>query len=170
MARNAAIRIDNLKEVVAEVQKFDPAIRKSIASGITKVPKEVAKKTRDAVPGRGLTNWGGWSRRGGQTSGDVGALRFDQSAIRSGIKSLSGGKRMNVRLVNRAPSGAAFEMIGSKSPTSQFAQAVAGRHGSQAPRLLVKTWREEKGIKKTAAAVGREMRRAEDALRRAGGS
>jgi hypothetical protein len=175
MAKQTAVTVVGLDEVMAGIGKFDADARKAIAAGITKVPKEVADKTRRKTPGRALSGWGQWSRRGaknedGSTNfSDVGALTFDQAAIAKGIKVLPGGKRMNVRLVNRAASGAAFEMVGSKNPTSQFAKAVAGRWGP-APRLLVRTWREEKGITKTASAIGREMRKAEDILRRAGGS
>ena len=175
MAKQAMVTVVGLDEVMASVGEFDPKARKAIADGLKKVPNEIADKTRRRAPGRALTNWGSWSRRGGKRDdgstnfSDVGALTFDQAAIAKGIKVLHGGKRMNVRLVNRAPSGAAFEMVGSKRPGTQFNSAVASKWGP-APRLLVRTWREEKGITKTASAIGREMRKAEDILRRAGGS
>ena len=175
MAKQAMVTVVGLDEVMAGIGKFDTDARKAIADGLVKVPKEIAETTKRKTPGNALSGWGSWSRRGAKNAdgstnfADVGALTFDQAAITKGIKVLRGGKRMNVRLVNRAASGAAFEMVGSKNPSTQFARAVAGRWGP-APRLLVRTWREEKGITKTASAVGREMRKAEDILRRVGGS
>jgi hypothetical protein len=173
-SRGASIQVLGLDEVMRELDRFDPEARKAIAAGITKVPKEVAAKTRGKVKDPALRNWGGWSRSGGKNKSggtsyaDVGALRWDKGAVRSGIRSLSGGKRMNVTLVNKSAAGAVFEMAGSDNPNRPFNRAM-NRYGP-APRLLVKTWREEKGIKRTASAVGREMRKAEDKLRRVGGS
>lgn len=170
MAKRASVTVVGLDEVMAEIGKFDRSARKSIADGLQKVPKDVADKTKRRVPpGRALSGWGGWSRRGGTSMSDVGALTFDAADIQKHIKVFPGGKRMNVRLVNQAPSGAVFEMAGSKNPQRPFNRAVASKFGP-APRLLVQTWRDEKGIKRTASAVGREMRKAEDVLRRAGGS
>lgn len=173
-SHGASIQVLGLDEVMRELDRFDPEARKAIAKGVTQVPKEIAATTRGRVVGQALTNWGGWSRggarrkSGGTNYSNVGALRYDAADIQKGIRALGGGKRMNVRLVNRAASGAVFEMAGSKTPNAPFNRAM-NRYGP-APRLLVKTWREEKGIKRTASAVGREMRKAEDRLRQVGGS
>lgn len=168
MAKRTAVQVEGLKDVMAAVDKLNANASKAIAEGLQKVPKEVADKTRRRVPGQALSGWGGWSRTDSGMSG-VGALRFDKTDIDRKIKVLSGGKRMNVRLVNQAASGAVFETAGRRNPGSQFNQALANRWGP-APRLLIRTWREERGVAKTASAVGREMRKAENLLRRAGGS
>jgi hypothetical protein len=47
-----------------------------------------------------------------------------------------------------------------------FNRAINSRYG-QAPRLLVRTWKQEQGIKTTYKAVGREIRKAEQRVQAA---
>jgi len=97
-------------------------------------------------------------------------LRWDAKAVKSGIKTLTGGQRLNVRLINKSAPGAVFEMAGSKNDN---AANSAGRQFNNnlkwygtAPRLLIKTWRDEKGIKHTASEMGKVARFAEEEVNR----
>jgi hypothetical protein len=72
-----------------------------------------------------------------------------------------------MRLVNSNAAGAVFETAGSRNPGSQFNKVLIARYGD-APRLLVRTWKQEKGIRQTYTAVGRLIadaeRRVQDAV------
>jgi hypothetical protein len=180
----AAIQVEGLDKHLAALRIIDPELAKNARQRIRKVPAEVQKKTKARVPtNRPMRNWGSWSRRGGATMGDVGALRWDARAVKSGIKLMTGGQRLNVRLVNRSAPGAVFEMAGSQGtirqpqkadgtsrfrsyhPASQIFQDNMKAFGV-APRLLIKTWRDEKGIKRTASEMGKVARFVEEEVKR----
>jgi ribosomal protein L39E len=183
------IVMTGLNETLAALKTIDPLLRKEAQKRIRKVPAEIATKTKGRVPAnRPMRNWGGWSRRGGVNSagvnyGDVGALRWDAKAVKSGIKVLTGGQKLNVRLVNKSGPGAVFEMAGTKNnfaaPTGkkEGPRGTAAQPGGAiftanlrafgvAPRLLVKTWRDEKGITRTASEMGKVARFAEEEVNR----
>jgi hypothetical protein len=182
------ITLYGLDETLAALKTIDPTFRKQAQKRIRKVPTEIATKTKARVPARPMRNWGGWSRRGGVARGggtdygSVGALRWDQGAVKSGIKVLTGGQKLNVRLVNRSGPGAVFEMAGTLNkfamPTGKASgpRGNASQPGGQifndnlkafgvAPRLLVKTWRDEKGIKRTASELGKVAKFAEERVK-----
>ena len=175
-SKQHGITLYGLDEVLKALKTIDPTLRKEARKRIRKVPAEIQKKTKAAVPGRNpMRNWGGWSRRGGigrdgRTSyADVGALRWDASAVKSGIKLLTGGEKMNVRLMNQSGPGSVFEMAGSRNnystPQGQVFTTNLRSFGV-APRLLVKTWRDEKGITRTASEMGKVARFAEEEVKR----
>jgi hypothetical protein len=84
---------------------------------------------------------------------------------------LTGGQRLNVRLINKSGPGAVFEMAGSKndnsasSPGRQFNDNL--KWFGAAPRLLVQTWRDEQGIKRTASEMGKVAKFAEERCKEA---
>jgi hypothetical protein len=170
MAGKAAIQLEGLDATLNALKTISPTFHKEARKRIRKVPAEVQKKTKARVPTqRPMRNWGSWSRKGGLYSRsikDVGALRWDATAAKGGIKLLTGGQRLNVRLINKSASGAVFEMAGSKnnnaasSPGRQFNDNV--KWFGAAPRLLIATWREEKGIKRTASEMGKVAKFAEE--------
>jgi hypothetical protein len=171
MAGKAAIQLEGLDATLNALKTISPTFHKEARKRIRKVPAEVQKKTKARVPTpqRPMRNWGSWSRKGGLYSRsikDVGALRWDATAAKGGIKLLTGGQRLNVRLINKSASGAVFEMAGSKNNN---AASSAGRQFNDnlkwfgaAPRLLIATWREEKGIKRTASEMGKVAKFAEE--------
>lgn len=189
-AKQHGITLYGLDETLQALRTIDPTIRKNAQKRIRKVPAEVQKKTKARVPSnRPMRNWGGWSRRGGvargssaTSFGDVGALRWDDRAVKSGIRLLTGGQKLNVRLLNKSAPGGVFEMAGSKGtvrqpmlgnvprfktyhPASQVFQNNMKMFGV-APRLLIKTWRDEKGIKRTASEIGKVAKFAEEEVKR----
>ena len=171
MAGKAAIQLEGLDATLNALKTISPTFHKEARKRIRKVPAEVQKKTKARVPTpqRPMRNWGSWSRKGGLYSRsikDVGALRWDATDAKGGIKLLTGGQRLNVRLINKSASGAVFEMAGSKNNN---AASSAGRQFNDnlkwfgaAPRLLIATWREEKGIKRTASEMGKVAKFAEE--------
>ena len=173
-SKQHGIVLYGLDDTLAALKLIDPTVQREARKRIRSVPTEVAKKTRAKVPDRPMRNWGGWSRRGGVGSdgrtdfASVGALRWDQSAVKSGIKVLTGGQKLNVRLVNKSGPGAVFEMAGTRNNFSKPAGEVFTsnlRWYGTAPRLLVQTWRDEKGIKRTASEMGKVARFAEEQVK-----
>ena len=175
MAGKAAIEIEGLDLTLNALKSISPTFYKEARKRIRSVPADVQKKTKAKVPsGRPMRNWGSWSRVSGlygRSMSDVGALRWDSNAARSGIKLLTGGQRLNVRLINKSAVGAVFEMAGSKNNNSPRS---AGRvfndnlkwYGA-APRLLIATWREEKGVTRTASEMGKVAKFAEERVKEA---
>ena len=171
MAGKTLSQVEGLDVTLNALKLIDPTFHKEARKRIRKVPAEVQKKTKARVPTpqRPMRNWGSWSRKGGLYSRsikDVGALRWDATDAKGGIKLLTGGQRLNVRLINKSASGAVFEMAGSKNNN---AASSAGRQFNDnlkwfgaAPRLLIATWREEKGIKRTASEMGKVAKFAEE--------
>lgn len=176
-SKQHGIVLYGLDETLAALKTIDPTLRKEAQKRIRKVPMDIAKRTKAEVPTRRpMRNWGSWSRRGGVDKtgrtmyGDVGALTWDASAAKAGIKVLTGGQRLNVRLVNKSAVGSVFEMAGSRrdfsSPVGRGQQFANNLNPwGSAPRLLVKTWRQEKGIKRTASEMGKVARFAEERVK-----
>lgn len=170
MAGKTLSQVEGLDVTLNALKLIDPTFHKEARKRIRKVPAEVQKKTKARVPTqRPMRNWGSWSRKGGlygRSMNDVGALRWDATAVKGGIKLLTGGQRLNVRLINKSGPGAVFEMAGSKndnsasSPGRQFNDNL--KWFGAAPRLLIATWREEKGIKRTASEMGKVAKFAEE--------
>jgi hypothetical protein len=81
-----------------------------------------------------------------------------------------------LRLVNRSAAGAIWETAGSKGNMqstradrvnqSRAFNRLANGSGAP-PRLLVRTWKEEKGIRQTYTAVGKLIADATDRVQRA---
>jgi hypothetical protein len=175
MAGKTLSQVEGLDVTLNALRLIDPTFHKEARKRIRKVPAEVQKKTKARVPTqRPMRNWGSWSRKGGlygRSMNDVGALRWDATAAKGGIKLLTGGQRLNVRLINKSGPGAVFEMAGSKndnsasSPGRQFNDNL--KWFGAAPRLLVQTWRDEQGIKRTASEMGKVAKFAEERCKEA---
>jgi hypothetical protein len=175
MAGKTLSQVEGLDVTLNALKLIDPTFHKEARKRIRKVPAEVQKKTKARVPKqRPMRNWGSWSRKGGlygRSMNDVGALRWDATAAKGGIKLLTGGQRLNVRLINKSGPGAVFEMAGSKnnnaasSPGRQFNDNL--KWFGAAPRLLVQTWRDEQGIKRTASEMGKVAKFAEERCKEA---
>ena len=173
MAGKAAVEIEGLDTTLNALKSISPTFHKEARKRIRAVPADVQKKTKAKVPtNRPMRNWGSWSRVGGlygRSMNDVGALRYDAQAIRSGIKLLTGGQRLNVRLLNKSGPGVVFERAGLRNNN---AAGSAGRVFNDnlkwfgvAPRLLIHTWREEKGITRTASEMGKVAKFAEERVK-----
>lgn len=146
MAR-AAIRVRGLQHTLRALQVIDPEAMKALRKGFKQAATPIIEKTKRRVPARPMTNWGEWGER----------LDWDSNQVKRGLKTqISVTKRYAAfRLVSNSGAGVVYENAGSKSPYSRFTLGlVRSGHGPE-PRLLVKTWKEEKGIRQMHVEVGR---------------
>jgi hypothetical protein len=147
----AAIEVKGLDTTLRALSIIDPEAMKALKVGFKDAATPILDKAKDQIKGPALSGWGGWGDR----------LDFKEGKVRGGLRSQVSVRRRgaNLRLVNSNAAGALFETAGSRNPTSQFNRALINRYG-EAPRLLVRTWKQEKGIKQTYLAVGRLIEQA----------
>jgi hypothetical protein len=136
---------------------MEPKAMSALRKGFKQTATPILDKAKAEVVSSPLSGWGQWRGR----------LDWDQGKIQKGLRSqVSVTKRSaNMRLLNASPAGAVFETAGSKNPGSQFNRVIMDRYGD-APRLLVKTWKREKGIKTTFVAVKKLIAEAEAEVER----
>lgn len=161
MASKSGVDITGLAETLQALKIIDPTVRKESLKPISAVGRDIVKKAKARVPQRPARNWGNWSRRGDGSGG----LDWDQATVRAGIKYLGGGQRMNIRLINKSAPGAVWETAGQKGAYTTTQGPVLVRNMERlgvAPRGLVKTWRDEKGVTRFAGAIKQATRIAED--------
>lgn len=155
----ASITVQGLDATLRALKIIDPEAMKALRVGFKTAASPVLDTAKRRVPASGLSGWGGWGSR----------LDYDQTKVSRGLRSQVSvtRTRASMRLVNSNAAGAVFETAGSRSPGTQFNRALIAKHG-EAPRLLVKTWKQEKGIKLTYTAVGKLIadaeRRVQDAV------
>lgn len=149
---NAAIKVTGVDRTLRALRVIDPEAMKAFRSGFKDAATPILDKAKAEVTGPPLSGWGKWGGR----------LDFNDRKVRTGIRSQVSVRRRdaNLRLVSSNAAGAVYENAGSRNPNSQFNRALIDRHGG-APRLLVRTWKQEKGIKQMHLAVGRLIERAE---------
>lgn len=160
-ARGAAIEVKGLQHTLRALQVIDPDAMKAFRRGFREATLPIIEKAKRRVPAKPMSGWGSW---------DGGSRDWDSNRVKRGLKSqVSVTKRRAIlRLRSNDAAGAIFENAGSESPTSPFVQglvASAKKNGFEAdqPRLLVRTWKEEKGIKAVHVKVDRLV---EDAMAR----
>lgn len=169
----AAIKVEGLEKTLRALKIIDPEANKALRQGFRKATQDIVDTARRRVPGRPLGNWGEWtSWKGGRD------LSWSQAKVKSGItQSITAGRnRASLRLVNRNAAGAIWETAGSKGNMqstrgdrvnqSRAFNRLANASGAP-PRLLVRTWKEEKGIRQTYTAVGKLIADATDRVQRA---
>ena len=154
MARGAAIEVRGLQHTLRALRIIDPEAMKAFRLGFKQATQPIVDKTKARVPARPMSGWGEWSER----------LDWDSNRVKRGLKSqVSITKRRAIlRLRSGDAAGAVYENAGSKSPLSPFVRGLVTSARGEQPRLLVKTWKEEKGIKAIHVEVGRLVRDAQD--------
>ena len=154
MAR-ATIQVRGLQHTLRALQVIDPEAMKALRRGFRQAAEPIIEKTKRRVPARPMTNWGDWGER----------LDWDSNQVKRGLKTqiTVAKKYAAFRLVSNSAAGAVYENAGSKSPYSKFTLGLVRSGQGPEPRLLVKTWKEEKGIKTIYTQVGRLI---EDATNR----
>lgn len=144
----AAIEVKGLDTTLRALRIIDPEAMKALRVGFKDAATPILNKAKDPAmaPDQPLSGWGKWGGR----------LDYDASKVRRGLRSQVSVTRRSasMRLVNSNAAGAVFETAGSRNPTTQFNRVLISRYGN-APRLLVRTWKQEKGIKATYMAVGK---------------
>lgn len=167
MARKAAIQVEGLDRTLNALKLIDPEAMKALRVGFRKATDDIIKKARQNVPDRPLTNYGKWT-----AWYDGRDLSWNAKSIRSRMRAQVWSTRRNaaLRLVSNNPAGAIWENAGSQGALkttradrvtqSQAFNRLANSQ-SEPPRLLVKTWKDEKGIRQTYTEVTRLIRDAE---------
>jgi len=160
MANGASIEVKGLQTTLRALKIIDPEAMKAMRKGFREAAKPIIDKAKDRVPEpSALSNWGRWGGR----------LDWDSSKVKRGLKSqISVTKRYAAfRLVSSNAAGAIYENAGSQSPNSRLVQGLDNSGRGPAPRLLVRTWKEEKGIRLLHTKVGRLIQDAQDRVQRA---
>jgi hypothetical protein len=167
----ASITVQGLDVTLRALKIIDPEAMKALRVGFKEAATPVLKVAKERVPAKPLSGWGGWGGR----------LDYDQEKVRRGLRSQVSvtRTRANLRLVNSSPAGAIWETAGSKmemkgtrpdrvNQSRAFNTFANGQ--SAAPRLLVRTWKQEKGIRQTYTAVGKLIAAAERRVQNAVGA
>jgi hypothetical protein len=173
MASKSGVDISGLAETLRALKIIDPTVRKESLKPISAVGRDIVKLTKARVPNSPARNWGAWQPRGRGSSAKLGPragfadngptyrsnpgrLGWNASEVKAGVRYLGGGERMNIRLVNRSAAGGVFETAGQQGNYSTPQGAVFARNLDRfgvAPRGLIKTWRNEKGVTRFASAI-----------------
>jgi hypothetical protein len=169
MMARAAIKVDGLEKTLRALSVIDPEQMKAFRTGFRQAAQPIIQKAQSRVPTVPLSGWNDWGQR----------LDWNQQKAKTGITtSVTASRRSaRLRLVSRNAAAAVFENAGSRNDQARtnpryraqslaFNRAINSRYG-QAPRLLVRTWKQEQGIKTTYKAVGREIRKAEQRVQAA---
>lgn len=165
MGQGPTIKIYGLDRAIGAMEQLEPGFRREARKEIMRTPKKVAEKARSQARGiQPLSGWGKWreTKRGRD-------LSWDGGEVASGIRAIPGGRRLNVRLVSKSAAGSIFEQMGSGEYVGQsnparrgqgaaMVKAISRRYGNE-PRLLRKTWKDERGITRFAADLNRVVRR-----------
>jgi hypothetical protein len=171
---DAPVTLKNLTEYMNALKVIDPAMAKALRAEMKKPAQKIAASARDeAPPGPLIHNYGQWKR--GQDGFD---LSYDRSQVQRGIKVTTAKSRISgsevgassaLRIVSSNAVGILYEKIGKRSGSGtavrngkkvswpqgrHFIRAITGDY-SQAPRLLLRIWKRDRGITKSAAAAHR---------------
>ena len=159
MMAGASIEVKGLEKTLNALKVIDPDAMKAFRQGFKVATQPIVNKAKARVPSDPMSGWGSWSGR----------LNWDQSKAKSGIRSqVSVTKRRAIlRLRSNNAAAAVYENAGSKSPNSPFVKALIKKNHGDPPRLLVKTWKQEKGIRAVHVRVGKLIADAEERVQRA---
>jgi hypothetical protein len=158
------VEMPNIKKVLKVLQQNDAEFLGEQMKLIEEAVEPVMQRVYDTTPDQPLLNWGKWreaSDRGKQLKWNYRAALFGLQ-----LKSAGGGRRLGnnsagIVLMNSDPRAAIFEIAGMGNGSRNklnpgrsrgFRETLNQYHGA-GPRLLVKAWREEKGITRAAKAT-----------------
>jgi len=166
-ADRPGVNVENLDKTLNALRVIDPEMKKNLNKEMVRAVQPIIAKTRARVPNRPARNYGGWiesreSRR------DLG---WDPAVVKRGIttstanaRAGAGGIRSQFRLLNKSIPGAIYERagMGGGNGTLQSRYFIKNMDlGGSPPRLLVRTWRQEKGYTLVAGAMRSVVERAE---------
>jgi hypothetical protein len=174
MAKQPAIKIYGLDKAIDAMQELEPNYRREARKVLMKTPQAVADKARGEARSQPLSGWGSW-----RSSKDGRDLSWSGKSAAGGIRAVSGGSKLNVRLVSKDPAASIFETIGTgkfvgranparKAQGQAFVNAINKRYPKQ-PRLLRRIWKEERGITNFASDLNKVVEKVSaDAQRKVG--
>jgi hypothetical protein len=162
------INVENLDKTLNALRVIDPEMKKNLNKEMVQSVRPILKKVKARVPTRPARNWGGW------IDPDRGRdLGWDQNVVRRGITTstanarlgqASGGVRSQFRILNKSVAGAIYETAGARGGNGSLQSKFFIRNlelQGKAPRLLIHTWREEKGYTVVAKAMRGVVAKAE---------
>lgn len=166
------INVENLDKTLNALRVIDPEMKKNLNKEMVKSVRPIVTKTKNLVPARPARNWGGWSNRGRDLGWNPAVVKRGIATSTANARAAGGGVRSQFRLLNKSPAGAIYETAGSRGGNGTLQSKFFLRNlelGGKPPRLLVKTWREEKGYTVVAGAmrgvVGQAEARVNQAMR-----
>jgi hypothetical protein len=173
MMSGAAIKVEGLEKTLNALKVIDPEAMKAMKRGFKDAAAPIVSKAQGRVPDRPFSNYGRW--RAWASGRD---LSWDASKVRRGIRTQISVRKSGaaLSLVNASVPGAVWENAGSQgglksTRADRVNQARAfnmlANGQGEAPRLLVRTWKEEKGIRTTYVAVGKLIADAEKRVQKA---
>ena len=168
----AGINVEGLDKTLAALRIIDPELKKNLNREMVKSVRPIITKTKNRVVDRPARNWGRWIEAGRNRN-----LSWDAAVVKQGISTSTAnaraksGVRAQFRLMNKSPAGAIFENAGAAGGNgtiqSHFFLKNIALHGGKPPRLLVQTWREEKGYTVVALAMRGVVDQAEQRVKAA---
>jgi hypothetical protein len=163
----ADIKVTGLDKTLRALRLIDPEAMKALRVGFKNAATPILDKAKGKVANPPVSGWGPWKS---WSSGRD--LSWNGAKVRRGLASqvTTGRRTAGLSLVNRDPAGAIWETAGSKmdmrttradrvNQSRAFNQLANNRN--PAPRLLVGTWKQEKGIRQTYIAIGGLIKQAE---------
>jgi hypothetical protein len=173
MSGKPGIRVEGLNTTLRALKVIDPEAMKAFRKGFKTAVEPIVSKAKGSVPDRPFRNYGRWT-----ASADGRDLSWDARRVRRGMTTSVTASRRGaaLRIVSKDPAGAIWENAGSQmafrsTRPDRIEQArafnrLANAYGNP-PRLLVRTWKVEKGIRTTYVAVGKLIGEAEQRVQRA---
>jgi len=162
----AGINVEGLDKTLNALRIIDPELKKNLNREMVKSVRPIITKTKNRVVTRPARNWGKWteSDTGRDLSWNAGTVKKGIGTSTANARAIS-GVRGQFRLMNKSAAGAIFENAGARggngSVQSRFFLRNIALHGGKPPRLLVQTWREEKGYTVVALAMRGVVTKAE---------
>jgi hypothetical protein len=165
-ADRPGINVENLDKTLNALRVIDPEMKKNLNKEMVKSVRPILKKARAAVPARPARNWGSWtdSKTKRDLSWDRGVVKRGITTSTANTRAGAGGVRAQFRLLNKSAAGAIYETAGAGGGNGTLQSRYFLRNlelQGKPPRLLVRTWREEKGYTVVAGAMRGVVERAE---------
>jgi len=168
----SGINVEGLDKTLAALRIIDPELKKNLNREMVASVRPIVTKTKNRVVNRPARNWGRWIESGRNRD-----LSWDPAVVKRGIGTSTAnarakaGVRGQFRLMNKSAAGAIFENAGAAggngSVQSHYFLKNLALRGGQTPRLLVRTWREEKGYTVVALAMRGVVEQAEQRVKAA---
>lgn len=163
MASGAKIEVKGLQHIMRALRIVDDSAVKAVQVGFKEAAAPILAKAKERVPQQPMSGWGEW---------DGGRRDWDPTAVKRGLRTQMSltKRRFALRLVSANAAGAVFENAGSRTPKAPFNRGIAKSaqkvgYPEKPGRLLVYTWKQEKGIKQMHIKVGKLIDEAVDRYR-----
>jgi hypothetical protein len=171
-ADRPGINVENLDKTLNALRVIDPEMKKNLNKEMVKSVRPIITKTKGRVPSRPARNWGKWTEadRGRDLGWDPAVVKRGITTSTANARAGAGGVRAQFRLLNKSPVGAVYETAGAGGGNGTLQSRYFLRNlelQGKPPRLLVRTWREEKGYTVVAKAMRGVVERAEDRVNQA---